>query len=565
MLKKIESLHVKNKIRAAIMLVIVAFMFSLLMNVVGMLIMNGQFKEFYYNSYEVVNTQFEIRENLQVLGKHTLWVITDSSNPERRAEHQKLVDGAREHIDEYIEDLLEMKKSETQKEHVEEIANLWESTKVLHDQVIECVYAKDIVGAITVYTTTFEEMSSELNELLEHLGADMNEVAGREYRTARNTDMGSIIFLFITATVALITGFKMTNLLTKVITTPILEMTSAAEKIAQGDLDVNITHESTDELGDMAKSFSTMCNMLKNIIADLSYVLDELKNGNFNASSKNKSLYIGAFEKIIDNVYTTAINQSNTLEHINNIVAQVSLGAEQLADGAQNIAEGAANQSVSIKDLSNAIVNITNISADSTTKALETVGNVRIAVENAEQGKTDAAKLTDAMQRIIETSREIENIIADIEDIASQTNLLSLNASIEAARAGEAGRGFAVVADEIRKLAEQSSNSANNTRDLIDKTLAEIQRGNQIVDSTTAIMAKTIEDMEHFEVTANNMSKAFQAQSEMIKDVETSITQITDVVDNNSATAQETSAVSEELSAQAISLKELTGQFTFRK
>ena len=305
--------------------------------------------------------------------------------------------------------------------------------------------------------------------------------------------------------------------------------------------------------------------MLKNIIADLSYVLDELKNGNFNANSKNKSLYIGAFEKIIDDVYATAVNQSNTLEHINNVVAQVSLGAEQLADGAQGIAEGATNQSVSIKDLSNAIVNITNISTDSTTRALETVGNVKIAVENAEQGRTDAAKLTDAMQRIIETSREIENIIADIEDIASQTNLLSLNASIEAARAGEAGRGFAVVADEIRKLAEQSSNSANNTRNLIDKTLTEIQRGNQIVDSTTAIMAKTIEDMEHFEVTANNMSKAFQAQSEMIKGVETSIAQITDVVDNNSATAQETSAVSEELSAQAISLKELTSQFTFRK
>ena len=168
------------------------------------------------------------------------------------------------------------------------------------------------------------------------------------------------------------------------------------------------------------------------------------------------------------------------------------------------------------------------------------------------------------MARITETSKEIENIIAAIEDIASQTNLLSLNASIEAARAGEAGRGFAVVADQIGKLAADSAQSAVNTRELIGKALEEIEAGNRIVENTMEAIGSVLADMESFAGMASGAAEASRVQADMLKQIEAGIEQISSVVQSNSASAEETSAVSEELSAQAITLEEMVGKFELR-
>ena len=170
-------------------------------------------------------------------------------------------------------------------------------------------------------------------------------------------------------------------------------------------------------------------------------------------------------------------------------------------------------------------------------------------------------ELIQAMDNITETSREIENIIAAIEDIASQTNLLSLNASIEAARAGEAGRGFAVVADQIGKLASDSAQSAITTRDLISKSLVEIETGNRIVENTMESISTVLANMEAFAGMAAGAAEASRTQADMLEQIEAGIDQISVVVQNNSASAQETSAVSEELSAQAIGLEDMVNKF----
>lgn len=169
------------------------------------------------------------------------------------------------------------------------------------------------------------------------------------------------------------------------------------------------------------------------------------------------------------------------------------------------------------------------------------------------------------MERITDTSKEIENIIAAIEDIASQTNLLSLNASIEAARAGEAGRGFAVVADQIGKLAADSALSAVTIRELISKSLAEIETGNRIVENTLESISTVLANMEAFAGMASGAAEASKIQVDMLKQIEGGIEQISDVVQNNSAAAQETSAISEELSAQSVSLDEMVTKFVLRE
>ena len=168
------------------------------------------------------------------------------------------------------------------------------------------------------------------------------------------------------------------------------------------------------------------------------------------------------------------------------------------------------------------------------------------------------------MQRINDTSKKIENITADIEDIASQTNLLSLNASIEAARAGEAGKGFAVVADQIRKLAEQSAQSAVDTRQLIEGALNEIDEGNRAAQNAAEALQAVITGIEHIAETSKTLSETSETQAKAMVQAEAGINQIAEVVQSNSAAAEETSATSEELSAQADMLQGLVNKFTLK-
>ena len=174
-------------------------------------------------------------------------------------------------------------------------------------------------------------------------------------------------------------------------------------------------------------------------------------------------------------------------------------------------------------------------------------------------------KLSEAMIRITETSRKIENITANIEDIASQTNLLSLNASIEAARAGDAGRGFAVVADEIRQLAEQSAKSAVDTRELIEGALKEIDDGNHAARSAAEALTSVIDGIQSIAETSRALSEASGTQSKAMDEANEGVNQIAEVVQSNSSAAQETSATSEELSAQADTLQQLVGKFVLKK
>jgi len=345
---------------------------------------------------------------------------------------------------------------------------------------------------------------------------------------------------------------------------PVTELQTAVQKIKKGELDIEITYESKDELGELANDLREACAQMQTIINDAGYMLGEMSEGNFTVSSDKRNNYVGDFETLIVSMEKLDTRLSDSLRQIQESSELVRFGSEQLATNAMDLASGATEQAGAVEQLSATIDDVAKIAEESAENAVTAATNAKSAADDAVKSREGFNQLTAAMDRITETSKEIENIIGAIEDIASQTNLLSLNASIEAARAGEAGRGFAVVADQIGKLAADSAQSAVTTKELISKSLSEIQEGNKIVEDTMSSIDIVLENMETFANTAEGAAEASKVQADMLVQIEAGIEQITTVIQSNSASAQETSAVSQELSTQAVSLEEIVAKFQIK-
>lgn len=403
------------------------------------------------------------------------------------------------------------------------------------------------------------------NDIYDTMRELMNENV-REGDALSNTlnIMGFIFLLIIVGVIVLsiLIATRMGHSISQGIATPLDALAKRLETFAQGNLsDPFPTLDSKDEIADMIHSANEMAEKLSFVIADTGEVMTQMANGNYNISSKNPDMYQGDFEQLFMSIRNMKTQMIQTLRSIEEASKQVSAGAANLADASQNLAEGATEQAGAVEELQATITSITSNIEQAADQAQESYEQARKYADEADNSRAEMKAMVDAMARISETSSKIGNIISEIEDIASQTNLLSLNASIEAARAGEAGRGFAVVADQIRQLAEQSTKSAVDTRELIEGSMQEIKEGNQAADSAAASIEIVVDGIGKIAESSRNISEISKDQANAMDQAEQGVNQISEVVQSNSATAEESSATSEELSAQAISLDELISRF----
>lgn len=404
----------------------------------------------------------------------------------------------------------------------------------------------------------YEEIYSQMASLMD---ANVNE--GNSLDSTLNI-LGYVLLIVIIAViiVSVIVSTKLGTIIAKGISEPLIALQNRLVAFEQGDLSTDFpVVDSQDEIKDMTETATEMAASLKSIIYDCNYILGEMSKGNYGITSKAKEKYVGEYSGLINAMRNLRDLMIETLQQISDASDQVNAGSNNLAQAAQALAEGSTDQSAAVQELQATIANITSGVEKSSAKTEDSYQEANKYATEADQSRVEMEAMMTAMSRINETSQKIGNIISDIEDIASQTNLLSLNASIEAARAGDAGKGFAVVADQIRKLAEQSTQSAVDTRQLIESSLAEVEEGNKAAQRAADSIESVVDGIKSIAETSQELSQISQEQATAMEQAEQGINQISEVVQSNSATAEETSATSEELSAQATSLNDLISRF----
>lgn len=356
--------------------------------------------------------------------------------------------------------------------------------------------------------------------------------------------------------------------LKKSVSGPLGKITQAAMRLEKGELglaegrEVEIGVSSNDEIGLLGEIFEKTISNLRAYIGEIADVLGAIAKGDLTQNTQRE--YTGDFKEIKESLESILRALNQTMGQIAASAGHVSDGSEQVSASAQTLAQGATEQASAVTEISTTITDISE-GAKQTSVAAAEVGRITnqagaqlsISMENVKE-------LSVSMDRISNDSKQIGTIIATIENIAFQINILSLNAAVEAARAGAAGKGFAVVAEEISNLASKSDEAAKATKELIESSAATIVEGSKVMERVSEALERTGELAGNVTAKMDQVVDAVEKQTLAMDQVATGVEQISAVVENNSATSQECAAASEELSSQSSMLKELIGSFRLK-
>ncbi len=373
----------------------------------------------------------------------------------------------------------------------------------------------------------------------------------------------SILIMTIIMVLSFLVSILIAAAVTKGLTSPMKEIKKSAEDMAGGKLNTKVDYRSKDELGVLSDSIRDMIGSVSMYMGEISSFLGRMAKGDLNIESGER--FKGDFAVVQNSIEELLESLNGTLSQIDEAANLVASGSGQVSAGAQALAQGSTQQASSVEELAATINNVSvqikqnaDLSVGASAKAKNVEGEMV-------QSNQQMQELITAMKGISENAEKISKITKAIEDIAFQTNILALNAAVEAARAGAAGKGFSVVADEVRSLASKSAAASADTTVLIGDTLTAVQKGMKIMNDTAQAFDAAVKGVQEVSATIDGISDASNEQAQSIQQVAIGIDQISSVVQTNSATAEQSAAVSKELSDQARLLKDLVGQFKLRK
>ncbi len=419
--------------------------------------------------------------------------------------------------------------------------------------------AESLHKAQELYITQYAPILDKVEGILDQFSAATHNDAQMQRTTGQSAASLARALLIAVAAVSLLITVAVAFAIRKSILAPIREIEEVYAQMAKGNMQAQISYESRDELGSMAKSIKKTNALLAAYIHDISDKLSHLSRGDMRIAVDMD--YIGDFASIKQAIQNTVTELNHTLLTIHTAAEQVSTGAAQVASGAQALATGSTQQASSVEELSASAAKIAGQAAENSNHVKVAAQYVEQTGANVKDGSEHMKRLTEAMANIGSSSNQIANITKVIEDIAFQTNILALNAAIEAARAGNAGKGFAVVADEVRNLAAKSAEAAKQTAELIRRSAITVDEGAQITEQTAQILMNVEEKAYLVNESIVKIEQASTDQAIAIEQIRQGLNQVSAVVQTNAATAEENSATSEEMSAQAATLREEVGKF----
>ena len=448
-------------------------------------------------------------------------------------------------------------------DHYEVAKAAWEEYRAASDEILKLSRAGKQQEASKLMTGKVYEEYKALAEKLTILSDEFQAELDRA-KTMANVCIIIIFIVIVAAGLAIaVVTTQIGKIITNSITEPVEQIDAAVASLRKGELSnvEMLTYESEDEFGDTIRNLKEAMGILADYVSEISVEVKAIAQGDLTRNGNDITDFLGDFSELKVSLVYILKRFNSTLTEISNLAEQVSSNASEVENASRSLADGATEQAGVIEELNATVDTVVDLAADTAKETQSASARVKASANKANEEKEKMNDLLMEMGHITEISKEIGNIITDIEDIASQTNLLSLNASIEAARAGEAGKGFAVVADQIGKLAADSAKSAVNTRDLIDKTLVEIEKGNTITRTTADAFNQIIADMESFaEIAQNTMEKA-NSQAESLGQIGQGIEQLSSVVQGNAASSEENTAISINLAEGAAKMRDRVNIF----
>lgn len=556
MKKKLENMHLKERIDYGYRKVITMMLISGLLSVViiGVLFANMMH---YVENVNVADQAVKIcRINVNAAARN----IREMALNEDTSSYDNYEQTVKRLLSEVDSELQILKKTEVlSDENYEEYATALSDWGEIGYSIMEEIKNGDdenatdaILNNCTPALNKVVEIAIKLDELTDEASSE----------TVRNMVVCTVAG-FVVIIVCLVFAFTLTRKTSKRVLETILEPLHAIEDVAmeltEGNLHSTLEYHSDDEIGKLAHSMRKSIRILGTYVDDIDRSMKLFSEGNFDVHPEVE--WRGDFVGILNSFMAFQASMAGTIKGIQNVSNEVSGAAEQVASSSNDLADGATNQAAVVEELTATVTGVSEQVEKNSQSAKEISVKVDELGNAISESNGKMHEMVDSMHEISEASKEIDKIITTINEIASQTNLLALNASIEAARAGEAGKGFAVVANQVNVLADQSAQAAKESATLIETSVKAVEKGMVIAGQTAAQLEEVAENSKLITTEVTNIAETLETQTTEIKQINEGIEQINDVVQTNSATSEECAAASQEMSSEAESLREMIRKF----
>lgn len=564
--KCIANLKVEGKLKVYQMTVLVMTLFLVLVALISTVVIRSNIEKItkvwspsleYLQDLETMTAKYRIKQYQHL-------VESDAAVMNSCEEEIKKLESQIQDTDAKLEAIMSANSKAQKGQDDYEVANAaWKKYRGASDEILQLSREGKQQEASKLMTGEVYEDYKSFSKKLTIL-RDKFQVELDQAKTMANVCTVIIFIVIVAAGLAIAVVTTMIGrIITNSITEPVKQIDAAVASLRKGELSnvEMLTYESEDELGDTIRNLKEAMGILADYVSEISVEVKAIAQGDLTRNGDDITDFLGDFSELKTSLLYILKRFNSTLTEISNLAEQVSSNSSEVENASKSLADGATEQAGVIEELNATIDTVVDMAEDTAKETQNASARVKASANKANEEKEKMNELLTEMEHITEISKEIGNIITDIEDIASQTNLLSLNASIEAARAGEAGKGFAVVADQIGKLAADSAKSAVNTRDLIDKTLVEIEKGNTITRTTADAFNQIITDMESFAELAENTMEKANSQAESLEQIGQGIEQLSGVVQGNAASSEENTAISINLAEGAAKMHDRVNIF----